>query len=165
MPRFFEALDADHNGRLSRDELTRMGKLFDEFDRNKDGSLDPAELFGPPPGGPEGDRPRPEGDRPPQRGDAPRRPEDAPREGDRPRPEGAPRGERSPEGGPPSGERLKELFSRMDKNSDGKLSKEEAPDRLKENFEKADSNKDGFVDKAELQKLFESGEGRPRRPE
>lgn len=111
MPRFFELLDKNKDGRLSRDELDRLKEVFGELDRNKDGQLDGAELLGPPPGGqdgrgpregdrrPEGDRPRdgerrPEGNRPPEG----RRPDGPPREGDR-RPEGdRPRdGERRPE--------------------------------------------------------------------
>jgi Ca2+-binding EF-hand superfamily protein len=129
MPRFFQLLDRNNDGRLSRDELDRLREVFAELDRNKDGQLDPAELFGPPqqgpqdgrgpaPGrGPEGNRPpegrRPDG-QPPRDGDRrpdARRPEgDRPRDGER-RPEGdRPReGERRPEGDRPrDGERRPE---------------------------------------------------------
>jgi Ca2+-binding EF-hand superfamily protein len=113
LPRFFEILDHNHDGRISREELDRLKEVFAELDRNKDGQLDPSELFGPPPGqegrGPDGNRPpegRGPGGQPPRDGD--RRPEegrprnggDRPREGaDRPR-EGADRpreGERRPD--------------------------------------------------------------------
>ena len=112
MPRFFELLDRNHDGRLSKEEFGRLNEVFGELDRNNDGQLDPAELLGPSPQGPQqlpqegrgprdGDR-RPEGDRPvegrrpdgqpPRDGD--RRPEaDRPRDGERrpdPRPEGRP---------------------------------------------------------------------------
>lgn len=103
MPRFFELLDSNHDGRLSRDELNRLKEVFAELDRNKDEQIDPSELFGPPQGGPQGgpqdgrgprdgDR-RPDGDRPPQ-GDRP--PESRRRDGQPPRD-----GERRPEGDRP----------------------------------------------------------------
>jgi Ca2+-binding EF-hand superfamily protein len=38
-----------------------------------------------------------------------------------------------------------------DKNSDGKLSEEEAPERMQRNFERFDENKDGLIDEAEFQ--------------
>ncbi len=170
MPRFFQLLDKDNNGKLSKSELERVGSLMAELDRNNDGELDQAELLGPPPGagpgpGREGDRPRPDGERPRPEGegrDRPRpdgeRPAAGRPEGDRPMPR--PEGNR-PEG---DGQRRDELFNRMDKNGDGKLSKDEAPDRLRENFDRVDKNKDGFVDRAELRELFERGEGeRPKR--
>ncbi len=109
-PLFFQMLDRNKDGLISRDELDGLRELFKELDRNNDGQLDRAELLGPPPGdrgpggrGPEGDRGpdggrRPDGDRPPEgRGpDGRGRPE-----GDRP-PEGRgrPDGDRRPEGGP-----------------------------------------------------------------
>ena len=42
-----------------------------------------------------------------------------------------------------------------DKNGDGKISKEEAPDQLKERFDRIDSNGDGQLDEAELKVMFE----------
>ncbi|GDY08561.1 hypothetical protein LBMAG52_20470 [Planctomycetia bacterium] len=129
MPRFFELLDKNKDGRLSRDELDRLKEVFGELDLNKDGQLDGAELLGPPqgpPGGrgpdkgpPEGRRPdgqpprdgerrpdaqRPDGDKP--RDGEPRREGDRPRDGDRKPEADRPRdGERKPdprpEGRPP----------------------------------------------------------------
>ena len=45
------------------------------------------------------------------------------------------------------------FLQRFDKDSDGKVSKEEAPDRLKERFDSLDANKDGFLDAGEISKL------------
>lgn len=45
------------------------------------------------------------------------------------------------------------FLQRFDKDSDGKVSKEEAPDRLKERFDSLDTNKDGFLDAGEISKL------------
>ncbi len=42
----------------------------------------------------------------------------------------------------------------LDKDKDGKISKEEAPDRMKERFAQIDTNADGYVDKAEMEKLI-----------
>ena len=44
----------------------------------------------------------------------------------------------------------------FDKNEDGKISKEEAPDRLKERFDEVDKNSDGFIDKEEQTAMFEA---------
>ncbi|MCA9119003.1 MAG: hypothetical protein H6822_16950 [Planctomycetaceae bacterium] len=49
-------------------------------------------------------------------------------------------------GGPPN---LGELFSRMDKNNDGKLSKDEVPDQLWNFLSRADANHDGEVTRDE----------------
>ena len=97
LPRIFEILDTNHDGRISRDELDRLKEVFAELDRNKDGQLDPSELFGPPPGQ-EGRGPGPDGNRPPEgRGPAGQ----PPRDGDR-RPDGQPPrgGDRKPDAGP-----------------------------------------------------------------
>lgn len=112
-PQLMRALDADNDGRISKEELQNAAAQFDRLDRNQDGHIDMAEAFGPPPGmgrgmgpqdngrRPEGDRPRPEGERPRGEGDRPRPDGERPRgEGDRPRPEG----ERRPEADRPRGE-------------------------------------------------------------
>ena len=44
----------------------------------------------------------------------------------------------------------------FDKDEDGKISKEEAPDRLKERFDEVDTNSDGFIDKEEQTAMFEA---------
>jgi Ca2+-binding EF-hand superfamily protein len=43
----------------------------------------------------------------------------------------------------------------MDRDKDGAISKDEAPDRLKQNFDRIDSNNDGKVTLDELRKLFD----------
>ena len=45
-PSLFRMLDTDSDGKLSKDELAKAAEKFDERDANKDGSLDPRELFG-----------------------------------------------------------------------------------------------------------------------
>ncbi len=47
----------------------------------------------------------------------------------------------------------KEIFARMDRNSDGKLDKDEIPERMKENLARVDTNSDGNVDLAEFEKV------------
>jgi len=76
---------------------------------------------------------------------------------------------RGPRGNP--AEMINHLIEENDRNGDGKLSKEEAPERMREMFERGDANQDGFLTKEELLKLFESGggfggrrEGGERRP-
>ncbi len=120
-PPILRALDADRDGKISKEELAKAGEKFSELDRDKDGSLDPRELFGFNPG------PRPEGNRPGQfnregfaagliqRYDANK--------------DGKLSGDEIPERG-------KERFMAWDKNKDGELTKEEitegsrtAPDR------------------------------------
>lgn len=55
----------------------------------------------------------------------------------------------------------KEILSRLDKNGDGKISKDEAPERMKENFDRLDANKDGNLDADELARLAGAFGGRP----
>tara|TARA_R110002167_G_scaffold13754_5_gene56590 strand:+ start:2177 stop:2473 length:297 start_codon:yes stop_codon:yes gene_type:complete len=45
-----------------------------------------------------------------------------------------------------------EIFKQLDKDEDGKLSKEEIKGPLKNDFAKIDTDEDGFITKAELQK-------------
>ena len=73
----------------------------------------------------DGDKPKPEGDKPARK------------------PEGKP-GDRPAGGG--------DMIKRLDKNGDGKVSKEEAEaaPRLAQNFAKFDTNSDGQIDEAEF---------------
>lgn len=125
LPRFFEILDTNHDGKISRDELNRLKEVFAELDRNKDGQLDPAELLGPPPGQ-EGRGPGPDGNRPPEGrgpgGQPPRDGDRRPPEGDRPRD-----GERKPEGDrprdgarKPEGDRPRDGDARPDQRKEGR---------------------------------------------
>ncbi len=45
-------------------------------------------------------------------------------------------------------------FSQFDKDGDGKISKEEAPERMRERFDQMDENGDGFLDKEEQEALL-----------
>tara|TARA_R110002049_G_scaffold272070_1_gene449333 strand:- start:873 stop:1157 length:285 start_codon:yes stop_codon:yes gene_type:complete len=45
---------------------------------------------------------------------------------------------------------FKQLLKEMDKNEDGKLSREEVKGPLKEDFAKIDANEDGFITEKEL---------------
>lgn len=46
-----------------------------------------------------------------------------------------------------------EMFTQMDANKDGKLSKDEVNGPLKENFSKIDTNSDGYISKEELKNM------------
>jgi HlyD family secretion protein len=48
------------------------------------------------------------------------------------------------------------FLERWDKDSDGKVSKEEISERARPNFDANDSNSDGFLDKAELDKMADA---------
>ena len=56
-------------------------------------------------------------------------------------------------------------FANLDKDGDGKVSRDEAPGGMKANFDRIDSNGDGFLDRAELAKMRAAmgggGAGRP----
>ena len=51
---------------------------------------------------------------------------------------------------------MEERFKKADKDGDGKLSKEEAPDRLKDHFEKIDADSDGSLTKEEIKTAIKS---------
>ena len=137
-----DALDKDHNGEISEEEINNATAALKSLDKNSDGKLTDDEIRPPrPEGGPgrDGERrpdgpPRgegePRGDRPP--GDGPpgdRPPRDG--EGRPPGGRGQGRGEGPPGGpqgrpmGPPNPERFVEDAMRFDADADGKLSKEE----------------------------------------
>ena len=152
-PAFLRILDTNHDGRLTRDELSKAASLLERLDQNGDGALDGRELFGPPPGSQGSmERPRQSGGR--DSSDRPRRPASD-------QPEGKPDASRaSPQNQTdrdrrPNLENPEESFSRLDRDEDGAISKDEAPDRLKQNFDRVDSNKDGKVTLEELRKLID----------
>ena len=100
-------------------------------------------LFGPPGAGPEGRGP--EGRGPEGRG-----PEG---EGERRGPGGF--------GGPPNPEQMVERLMEMDRNGDGKLTKEEAGERMAPLFERADTNGDGELTREEIATRLSATSGRP----
>lgn len=139
------ALDANQDGKISKDEIDNAAVALRKLDKNEDGSLTEEELRpdfrgrGGPPGGPDGRRgeggPRPGGDRP---------------SGDRP--EGDRRG-----GGNP--EETVNRFMQFDKNDDGFLTKDELSERMQSLIARADKNEDGKASREELTAMAASGMG------
>ncbi|MEX0725718.1 MAG: EF-hand domain-containing protein [Planctomycetaceae bacterium] len=144
MPKFFKDLDADEDGRLSKEELAKLNDKFAGLDENEDGLLDMRELMGPPPEGrfAGGQFNRGRGFGPPEGRGPQVRPET---------PQGNPAAKLSPKAGPSPEKMLK----RFDKNSDGTLSQDEVNENLKKKFSKIDTNGDGAIDQDELAKMLE----------
>jgi hypothetical protein len=102
------ALDADHDGVISAEEIANASAALKTLDKNNDGKLTEDEIRPPRPGGPDGP-PRgefrgrrgegPPGEGPPEGGRPPRRRGAGDGEGERPGPPRGPRGEGRP--GPP----------------------------------------------------------------
>jgi Ca2+-binding EF-hand superfamily protein len=127
LPAFLRMLDTDHDGRLSREELSKAVELFDRFDRNHDGFLDQKELMEMPSVASSDE------------------PTITPSQGfGRLRRRQAAQADRN----------VTQLLQRADADGDGKLSMEEAPPFLKKQFAKIDTNGDGFLDKSELEAWF-----------
>jgi Ca2+-binding EF-hand superfamily protein len=124
LPEFARLLDTNHDGRLSREELSKAGEMFDRLDRNHDGALDAKELT-----------------------ELPAVTSTAEATTTTP-----PAGKHGKGAG--AAANLAKLLQKADKDSDGKLSMEEAPPGMKKHFAKIDTNSDGFLDKAELEAWF-----------
>ncbi len=93
-PKIFAVLDGDHNGTLNEEEIRRASRIIMSMDENKDGEIDPRELFGRPPEGR-----GPEGVGPGERGPGERGPgERGPGEVDGERGPRGPHEERGPQG-------------------------------------------------------------------
>ncbi|MGY8770694.1 MAG: hypothetical protein ACKVH8_19970 [Pirellulales bacterium] len=156
------ALDANHDGDISAEEIKNATKALKSLDKNKDGKLSPEEYRpqrGPGAGGPGRGGPGAPGEgRPGGQG----RPSEGRPGQDNPG-QGKP-GEGRPDGasGRPNPEEMLKRVMEADANKDGKISKSEAPDRMKPVFDRADTDGDGFVTKDELKRMFErSSQGRP----
>jgi uncharacterized low-complexity protein len=72
--------------------------------------------------------------------------------------EGMPR--RPGKGGPPQGngnpgERLMQMFTQIDKDSNGTIDKTEAPERMLDRFDQIDTSGDGQIDRDEVQAMIE----------
>ncbi len=166
------ALDADHDGKISKAEIDNATAALKTLDKNDDGQLTEEELRpdfagrGGPGGGPPGDR-GPEGrgrggpegrGRGGPEGRGPGGPEGRGPGGPEGRGPGGPGG---PEGRGPGGN-LSDMVDRLmqlDENKDGKLSKDEVPGRAKSLVERADANEDGVTTREELQAMVSRGRG------
>ncbi|WP_299465571.1 HlyD family efflux transporter periplasmic adaptor subunit [uncultured Gimesia sp.] len=86
-------------------------------------------------------------------------PKTTPGGGDKPAGQAAEKKKPAGGGGDPAA-----FLKRLDKDADGKVSKEEAPERMQEIFDTLDANKDGFLDAEELKnrKPPSGGAGGPR---
>lgn len=123
VPPIMSALDANHDGVISREELANAAGALKTLDKNQDGERDETELrpnFGPGGGfGPMGDM----------------------------RGQGGPGDER---GSALSAEDETKRYMSLDKNDDGRLSTEEGPARMQGLFTRADADKDGVITKEEI---------------
>lgn len=131
------ALDANKDGEISASEINNAAAALKTLDKNGDGKLTADEIqpqFGGRGGssrerGPGGDS----ASGGPQRG--------------------------FPQGGPDGGGAMNPAtrLMGMDKNKDGKISKDELPERMQPIMSRLDRDEDGFLTKEELQSLGNSG--------
>lgn len=155
-----EQFDKDGDGKLSKDEVPeRMRDNFDRFDLNNDGFIDADEVTKMMENLREAMRERF------QQGQG--RP-GGPGPGPGPGGPGGPRGERParPAGpGPGDASAIEARMKELDKDGDGKISYDEAPERMKQAFERLDLNNDGYIDMNELRQMMDrvrqGGPGRP----
>jgi Ca2+-binding EF-hand superfamily protein len=135
LPEFASLLDTNHDGRLSREELSKAAEMFDRLDVNHDGVLDAKELT---------KLPAATSTKAATTTATPVS-EAASKDSKHGKKHGK---------GAGAGANLTKLFQKADKDGDGKLTMEEAPRGVKKHFAKIDTNSDGFVDKSELEAWF-----------
>ncbi len=117
------ALDADKNGEISAEEIKNAAKALKTLDKNKNGKLEAEEI-------------RPQGRGPGGEG----------------RP-GGPGAGPGPGGRPAGGAAFADRIMQLDKNGDGKVSKDELPERMQHILNRADTDGDGAISKEEAQKM------------
>ena len=129
-----EGMDQDGDGKLSKEEAgPRLAPMFDRADGDGDGMIDQAEL-------------RRIIEMMMRRGEG----------GDRPGRPGA-----ADQGGPDRAAMMVERLKTLDKDGDGKISKEEAPERMAAMFDRIDANADGVIDQAEMKTMADRFRGGP----
>ena len=130
MPVFplLETLDADQDGKLSKEEIDDAVAALKKLDKDGDGKLSKEEIGWPPAGMGRGGR------RGPGMGPGPECPGGA---------------RRSPSSGPTLS--FVERIMSNDKDGDGKVTQDELPDRMKWMTQRLDTNQDGAIDKAEAE--------------
>lgn|GEM_PF-338297 len=191
MAEFLKKIDADADGKISKDEFAAFSKKegedrFAKIDSNADGVADEAEMKAAAEkmrsaaggGGERGMMRRPGGEGSPGEGGFRRPPEGQGRPEGAPRPEGGPRpeGQGRPEGGPPGqggpGGMMRgmgnpeDMIKRMDKNTDGGVDlaeyKEFASQEVDGRFKMMDGNSDGKITADEFKQIGERMRGMMR---
>ena len=129
MPAFplLETLDADKDGKLSKEEIDAAVAALKKLDKDGDGKLSKEEIGWPPAG--------------------------MGRRGPGMMGFGGPGFGPGGFGGGPGGNPV-DSFMSNDKNGDGKVTKEELPNPMQQFIERADTNKDGAVDKSEVEAVM-----------
>ncbi len=82
IPPLVDALDTDHDGIISADEIKAAPESLKTLDKNKDGKLTPDEFMGRPPGGPPPGGPKDGGDKKPAERPFPGQKPPGPKDGD-----------------------------------------------------------------------------------
>lgn len=153
------ALDADKDGKISAKEIENAVAALKELDKNQDGKLSQEEIGWPPSFGGDGRGfPGPGGGPPGFGGQS--RPQ-------RPDPDqvgtGATGDSSSNRAQPRTTFFSAEQLKRLDRDKDGKITKDEVPSSVRETiFNRVDTNQDGVIDQNELRKLAVQSSPEPK---